>query len=183
MERDQVSLDLSSLCLPLSQARGSLWLCIHIKGDPVEVLQQPNHEERHLVVSELRNRIGGAGSEIEANEELNESHTCWPRQILGPAPKGRKIKGFGTRYFFTRSSMNRSGSNSSAEDSPLLFVGVYNCKYLPSGPHRSFLRCMIMGVNETLVFGLVIVSRSMIESPLHCSLRNVDRLSVHSALR
>ena len=39
---------------------------------------------------------------------------CCPRQIRGPALNGRKINGFGTRYFLTRSSRNRSGSNSSA---------------------------------------------------------------------
>ena len=39
---------------------------------------------------------------------------CCPRQIRGPALNGRKMKGLGTRYFLTRSSKNRSGSNSSA---------------------------------------------------------------------
>ena len=39
---------------------------------------------------------------------------CCPRQIRGPALNGRKTKGLGTRYFLTRSSKNRSGSNSSA---------------------------------------------------------------------
>jgi hypothetical protein len=31
-----------------------------------------------------------------------------------PALKGRKINGFGVKYFFSRSSKKRSGSNSSA---------------------------------------------------------------------
>ena len=111
---EQVSLHLLSLCLPLSQARGSLWLCVRVNGDPVEILQQPNYEERHFVVGELNDPSGCTWSVCKANKGLNKIHTCWPRQILGPAPKGRKIKGFGTRYFFNRSSMNRSGSNLSA---------------------------------------------------------------------
>ena len=67
MECEQVSLDLSSLRLPLSQARGPLWLRIHIKGDPVEVLQQPNHEERHLVVSKLRLGVQSQSSKLTRN--------------------------------------------------------------------------------------------------------------------
>ena len=39
---------------------------------------------------------------------------CCPRQTLGPALKGRNMKGFGARYFCARSSKNRSGSNSFA---------------------------------------------------------------------
>lgn len=39
---------------------------------------------------------------------------CCPKQIRGPALNGRKMKGLGTRYLLTRSSKNRSGSNSSA---------------------------------------------------------------------
>ena len=42
--------------------------------------------------------------------------TCWPRHILGPALKGTNMKGFGIRYLFNLSSMNRSGSNSSARN-------------------------------------------------------------------
>ena len=67
MECEQVSLDLSSLRLPLSQARGPLWLRIHIKGDPVEVLQQPNHEERHLVVSKLRSGVQDQSLKLTRN--------------------------------------------------------------------------------------------------------------------
>jgi len=40
--------------------------------------------------------------------------TCCPRQILGPALKGRNMNGFGRRYFLNRSSRNRSGSNTRA---------------------------------------------------------------------
>lgn len=36
---------------------------------------------------------------------------CCPRQMRGPALKGRKMNGFGVRYFATRSSRKRSGSN------------------------------------------------------------------------
>ena len=56
MDREQVSLDFPSHCLPLDQACGPLWLCVRVNGDFVEVLQQPNYEEGHLVVSELGNR-------------------------------------------------------------------------------------------------------------------------------
>jgi len=42
------------------------------------------------------------------------SITCCPRQIRGPALKGRKMKGLGVRYLCSRSSRKRSGSNSSA---------------------------------------------------------------------
>lgn len=41
--------------------------------------------------------------------------TCWPRQIRGPALKGRKMYGFGVTYLCRRSSRKRSGSNSSAD--------------------------------------------------------------------
>ena len=54
MDCKQVPLDLPSLCLPLKQVRRSLRLRIHINSDLVEVLQQPNDEERHLVAGELR---------------------------------------------------------------------------------------------------------------------------------
>ena len=40
--------------------------------------------------------------------------TCCPRQIRGPALKGRKMNGLGIRYLCNRSSRKRSGSNSSA---------------------------------------------------------------------
>ena len=45
---------------------------------------------------------------------MKNERTCWPRQIRGPALKGRKMNEFLTRYFLTRSSRKRSGSNSSA---------------------------------------------------------------------
>jgi len=58
MYRKQITLNFSSLRLPFQQAGGSLWLRIRIKGDFVKVLQQSNHEERHLIVSKLSDRIG-----------------------------------------------------------------------------------------------------------------------------
>ena len=73
---EQVSLHLPSLRLPLSQARGPLRLRICIDGDLVEVLQQPNYEERHLVVSELNNRMRCAGSACEVCKEVDKDHTC-----------------------------------------------------------------------------------------------------------
>jgi len=39
MDCKQVPLNLPSLCLPIQQARGPLWLRVHIKGDLIEVLQ------------------------------------------------------------------------------------------------------------------------------------------------
>ena len=38
--------------------------------------------------------------------------TCCPRQIRGPALKGKKMYGFGVRYLCNLLSRNRSGSNS-----------------------------------------------------------------------
>ena len=69
-------------------------------------------------------------------------HTCWPRQMRGPALKGRKMNGFGVRYLLTRSSRNRSGSYSCAV--PLLARRLRggHVKYSPSGPQYSSLRCM-----------------------------------------
>ena len=58
VECDQIPLNLLSLCLPLHQARGSLRLCVHVKGDAVKVLQQSDHKERHLIVSELSDYVG-----------------------------------------------------------------------------------------------------------------------------
>ena len=46
--------------------------------------------------------------------DTNHYITCWPRQIRGPALKGRNMKGLGMRYLCRRSSRNRSGSNSRA---------------------------------------------------------------------
>ena len=46
--------------------------------------------------------------------EISLYANCCPIQIRGPALNGRKMKGFGARYLLTRSSRNRSGSNSSA---------------------------------------------------------------------
>ena len=74
MDCKQVPLDLPSLRLPLKQARRSLRLRTHINSDLVEVLQQPNDEERHLVLGE--DRIGCARSVCEADWELDRSHTC-----------------------------------------------------------------------------------------------------------
>ena len=70
--------------------------------------------------------------------------TCCPRQILGPALKGQKMKGLGTRYFWTRWSKNRSGSNSSARSivlNPKCTSDSLN-QHIPSGPQRSFRLCM-----------------------------------------
>ena len=39
---------------------------------------------------------------------------CCPRQMRGPALKGKKMKGLGVRYLWSLSSRKRSGSNSSA---------------------------------------------------------------------
>ena len=52
--------------------------------------------------------------------QLNEktAQTCCPKQMRGPALKGMNMKGLGMRYFCTRSSRKRSGSNSRADDSP-----------------------------------------------------------------
>jgi hypothetical protein len=44
----------------------------------------------------------------------DEMITCWPRHILGPALNGRNMNGLGVKYLCSRSSMNRSGSNTSA---------------------------------------------------------------------
>ena len=76
MEREQVPLNLPSLRLPLKQAGPSLRLCIHIDGDLVEVLQQQNDEERHLVVGELSNRIEWKRLVCEIDKKLDKSHTC-----------------------------------------------------------------------------------------------------------
>jgi len=76
MDCKQVPLNLPSLCLPLKQACRSLRLRIHVNGDLVEVLQQPNDEERHLVVGELSDRVGCARSVRGVNEELNRRRTC-----------------------------------------------------------------------------------------------------------
>lgn len=43
-------------------------------------------------------------------------HTCCPRQILGPALNGQKMKGLGIRNLWSLSSRNRSGSNLSAKN-------------------------------------------------------------------
>ena len=72
MKCEEVSLYLPSLRLPFSQARGSLRLRIRINGDLVEVLQQPNHEERRLVVGKLSNHIRCTGSVCEVGEELEK---------------------------------------------------------------------------------------------------------------
>ena len=66
--------------------------------------------------------------------------------MRGPALKGRKMNGFGTRYFWTRSSMNLSGSNESATQERWRQTSVAEVRVggadAPSGPQRSFLRCM-----------------------------------------
>ena len=70
------------------------------------------------------NSGGNAASSNSNDEKLCKRRTsmndtslyanCCPRQIRGPALKGRKMNGLGRRYFLRRSSRNRSGSNSSA---------------------------------------------------------------------
>ena len=49
--------------------------------------------------------------------------TCCPRQILGPALKGKKMNGFGVTYRFSLSSMNLSGSNFSGSMYEFYFSG------------------------------------------------------------
>lgn len=56
--------------------------------------------------------------------------TCWPKQIRGPALKGRKMNEFLMRYFLTRSSRKRSGSNSSAANR---IVSTYLFTFRPEG--------------------------------------------------
>ena len=61
-------------------------------------------------------KIDGGWSDLAEEGSSNTStRTCWPRQILGPILKGKKMPGFLARYLLTRSSKNRSGSNSKAE--------------------------------------------------------------------
>ena len=52
------------------------------------------------------------GLEVERGQERRgrTERTCWPRQMRGPALKGRKMNGFATRYVCTRPSRNLSGS-------------------------------------------------------------------------
>lgn len=45
-----------------------------------------------------------------------------------PALNGRKIKGFGTKYFCNLSSINRSGSNSKAV---YVYQGSEACQFVP----------------------------------------------------
>ena len=58
-------------------------------------------------------RSKACNNRISMNE-ISLYANCWPRQIRGPALKGKKIKGFGVRYLWSLSSRNRSGSNSIA---------------------------------------------------------------------
>lgn len=53
MDSKQVPLDLSSLRFPFRQAGSPLRLCVQVDHKLVEVLEQPNHKERHFIVGEL----------------------------------------------------------------------------------------------------------------------------------
>lgn len=87
MSSQQVPLDLLSLRFPLQQARGSLRLRIRIEGDTVEVLQQSDQEEGHLVVSKLLTEadpgtcIEGKENERIRNEVLLHSLVDEPVRI------------------------------------------------------------------------------------------------------
>ena len=53
------------------------------------------YERQYLVASKLSNRTECAWQVCEVDERLGKSHTRWLRRILGPALKGRKVKGLG----------------------------------------------------------------------------------------
>jgi hypothetical protein len=84
-------------------------LALGRERDPVVPLQQPDHEERRLVVRKLLPQALHAPLDIH--------HTLHPRDtrtIRGPALNGMNTNGFGVTWCFTRASRNRAGSNTCA---------------------------------------------------------------------
>ena len=76
---------------------------VKFERDGWKILHKTDKREWHLIISILTvissKQIG----------TIKNEQTCWPRQMRGPALKGRKINEFATRYFLTRSSRKRSG--------------------------------------------------------------------------
>lgn len=115
---DEVILRFASGTLVIRPFRGRKrvrWLCADVSLDLGEVLEELDEEVGHLRVRELKKPIH---TYQHRKARLGETgwvgHTCCPRQIRGPALKGRKMNGLGIKYFSNRSSRNRSGSNSDA---------------------------------------------------------------------
>jgi hypothetical protein len=118
--------------------RERLYICG--QGDRRELLEKAYEEERNFVVGELVKD----GCQYEYYE-LPSRHTCCPRQILGPALKGTKMKGLGVRYLWRRSSRKRSGSNSRAGQKLRKQPSIQTERVSsgsPSGPHKSVRRCI-----------------------------------------
>ena len=91
------------------------WLRIHTRSHPSTAygLRSTPGGGTDSGCTSCRSRIP-APNRCRSRTSMNEISlyaNCWPRQMRGPALKGRKMNGFGTRYFPTRSSRNRSGSN------------------------------------------------------------------------
>ena len=76
VDRKQVSFDLSPLRLPLQQVGDPSWLWTHVKGNLVGVMEQSSHEEGHLIVSKLSDRIGYAGPVCAVNGKSDTDRTC-----------------------------------------------------------------------------------------------------------
>jgi len=81
-------------------------LCVKHKGYFRKPLQEADQEERRFIVRELHMTCIS-----RALRKVNDMFTCWPRQMRGPALKGRNMKLLVVRRF-TRSSKKRSGSKS-----------------------------------------------------------------------
>ena len=71
----------------------------------------PSSSCASCAISKLSNACRRRTSINEASLYAN----CCPRQIRGPALKGRNMNGLGVRYLWRRLSRNLSGSNSWAE--------------------------------------------------------------------
>ena len=96
------------------------WLRFFWKWYKREVLKESDEEKGSFVVCKLfffffkKKKKINYSLVYDMMDGWVMNRTCWPRQILGPALKGKKMNGFGMRYFWRRSSKNRSGSNSRA---------------------------------------------------------------------
>ena len=94
------------------------WLRIHTLSHPSTAygLRSTPGGGSDSGCTSCRSRIP-APNRCKSRTSMNEISlyaNCCPRQMRGPPLNGRKMNGFGTRYFCTRASRNRSGSNVSA---------------------------------------------------------------------
>lgn len=129
--------------LPLGRRQRSARLRFRYQLDRIYPLEQPAKKERNLTICASTHTQVNSTRPLTCTQIAGQDTTTLSDQstknhaltILGPALKGKKMNGLGVTYFFSLSSNQRSGSNSSASGYTTVRPRLINClDSPPTGP-------------------------------------------------